>query len=49
MLFTKKSKQINTFVKMWFQRLSEEIGYIDSEYDSINNIQLIFDVVYEKE
>ena len=45
MLFTKKSKQINTFVKMWFQRLSGEIGYIDSEYDCDNNIKLILDVV----
>ena len=44
-----KIKELIVFVEMRFQLLSGVIGYIDSEYDSVNNIQLIFDVVYEKE
>ena len=33
-----KIKELIVFVEMCFQMLSWVIGYIDSEYDSVNNI-----------
>ena len=34
-----KVNKLILFVEMCFQRLSREIEYIDSEYESVNNIQ----------
>ena len=33
-----KIKELIVFVEMYFQRLSWVIGYIDCEYESVNNI-----------
>ena len=40
MLFNTKIKELTVIVEMCFQRLSGVIGYIDSEYDSVNNITI---------
>ena len=49
MLFNIKNLRINSFCRNVVSKVIRCNRVIDSEYDSVNNIQLIFDVVYEKE